>query len=196
MHHIATEFLYFFRVLSEDEKKPFIEEAERLRQQHKKDFPEYKYQPRRRKPLKGAAASILDPNHPINQMGIPPPPTHAQLYKGLPGHHAMMEDYVGRHHMGGGGNGGNGGPPTPPTTPNQPLNIRTSGKSHGELWNYIFARWHDNRNTKYMLTGLVSLNWNWFLWIKCSLIQAQVMYIIWTKSYYLNIKWQDFVKGR
>ena len=58
-----------FRLLGEDEKKPFIDEAERLRQQHKKDFPEYKYQPRRRKPLKGAAGGgLLDPNHPMNQM--------------------------------------------------------------------------------------------------------------------------------
>lgn len=40
------------RVLGDDEKKPFIAEAERLRFKHKKDFPDYKYQPRRRKPIK------------------------------------------------------------------------------------------------------------------------------------------------
>jgi hypothetical protein len=31
-----------FRILSEEEKQPFIEEAERLRSAHKKDHPDYK----------------------------------------------------------------------------------------------------------------------------------------------------------
>ena len=69
--------LYVDRLLGDDEKKPFIDEAERLRQQHKKDFPDYKYQPRRRKPLKGAGSGLLDPNHPMNQMGHLP----HQIYK-------------------------------------------------------------------------------------------------------------------
>lgn len=39
-----------WRVLGDEEKKPFMLEAERLRSKHKKDHPDYKYQPRRRKP--------------------------------------------------------------------------------------------------------------------------------------------------
>lgn len=46
--------IYPFRLLSDVEKKPFVDEAERLRIKHKKDHPDYKYQPRRRKSSKNA----------------------------------------------------------------------------------------------------------------------------------------------
>ncbi|KAJ3583269.1 hypothetical protein NHX12_029533, partial [Muraenolepis orangiensis] len=77
-----------WRLLSENEKRPFVEEAERLRVQHKKDHPDYKYQPRRRKSVKPGQGDA-DPG--VQDL------TH-QLYKAEPGLGGLVGMTDGHHH--------------------------------------------------------------------------------------------------
>ena len=91
---------FYFRILKEEEKKPFMVEAERLRQLHKRQHPDYKYQPRRRRGQAG-----LGPDSPGAAGGKEEPLT--------PPHTPSEEDRAGAGHRtaakhGGGAEGATG----------------------------------------------------------------------------------------
>ncbi|CAJ0573830.1 unnamed protein product, partial [Mesorhabditis spiculigera] len=58
-----------WRQLSEEEKQPFVQEAERLRVMHMQEYPDYKYKPRK-KPKKNPDGTLQQPG----QQTTPPSP--------------------------------------------------------------------------------------------------------------------------
>eukprot|EP00118_Oscarella_pearsei_P024973 m.307233 g.307233 ORF g.307233 m.307233 type:complete len:390 (+) comp42044_c0_seq1:75-1244(+) len=69
-----------WRALSDKEKRPFIEEAERIRQQHKKDHPDYKYQPRRKQRAASATAMTTGLSPPKKKLKT----SHGSVKVGVP----------------------------------------------------------------------------------------------------------------
>ena len=70
LHHagISKHLGKRWRQLSQQERKPFIEEAEKLRVLHMMEFPDYKYRPRKRKRKvnvsSGCGDNQMDKNNP------------------------------------------------------------------------------------------------------------------------------------
>ena len=80
-----------WKMMSEVEKRPFIDEAKRLRSEHMKEYPDYKYRPRKKiKPNMKKALPTMAPQQMGGMYGMPNGYGMMGTPQGYPGQQAMM----------------------------------------------------------------------------------------------------------